>query len=87
MVYRIVWSESAARQLAKLDRSVAKRILERVQELESDPYRLLRRLVGVPYYRLRVGDFRVIVEVAQDRLLVLVLKVGHRSTVYESKLE
>ena len=82
MVYRIIWSESAARQLAKLDRSVAKRILERVQELESDPSRFLRRLVGVPYYRLRVGDFRVIVEVAQDRLLVLVLKVGHRSKVY-----
>jgi mRNA interferase RelE/StbE len=82
MIYRIIWSESAARQLGKLDRSVAKRILERVQELESNPYRLLRRLVGVPYYRLRVGDFQLIVEVAQDRLLILVLKVGHRRSVY-----
>jgi mRNA interferase RelE/StbE len=82
MIYRIIWSESAARQLGKLDRSVAKRILERVQDLESNPYRLLRRLVGVPYYRLRVGDFQVIVEVAQDRLLILVLKVGHRRSVY-----
>jgi mRNA interferase RelE/StbE len=82
MVYQIIWSESAARQLAKLDRSVSKRILERVQELESDPYRSLRQLVGVPYYRLRVGDYRVIVEVVRDRLLVLVLKVGHRSQVY-----
>jgi mRNA interferase RelE/StbE len=82
MVFTIIWSESAARQLGKLDRSVAKRILERVQELETNPLRSLRRLVGVPYYRLRVGDFRVIVEVAQDRLIVLVLKVGHRSRVY-----
>ena len=82
MVYTILWSEPAARQLGKLDRSVAKRILDSVQKLESDPYRSLRRLVGVPYYRLRVGDFRVIVEVVQDRLLVLVLKVGHRSKVY-----
>ena len=82
MVYTIIWSEPAARQLGKLDRSVAKRILDSVQKLESDPYRYLRRLVGVQYYRLRVGDFRVIVEVVQDRLLVLVLKVGHRSKVY-----
>ena len=82
MVYTILWSEPAARQLGKLDRSVAKRILDSVQKLESDPYRSLRRLVGVPYYRLSVGDFRVIVEVVQDRLLVLVLKVGHRSKVY-----
>ena len=82
MVYQIIWSESASRQLGKLDRSVAKRILDRVQELESSPYRSLRRLVGVPYYRLRVGDFRVIVEVTDERLLVLVLKVGHRSQIY-----
>ena len=82
MVYAIIWSEQAARQLGKLDRSVAKRIVDSVQKLESDPYRLLGRLAGVPYYRLRVGDFRVIVEVVQDRLLVLVLKVGHRSKIY-----
>ena len=82
MVYQIIWSESASRQLGKLDRSVAKRILDRVQELESSPYRSLRRLIGVPYYRLRVGDFRVIVEVTDERLLVLVLKVGHRSQIY-----
>jgi len=82
MVCKIIWSESASRQLGKLDRAVAKRILERVQQLEVDPLRYLRRLVGVPYYRLRVGDFQVIVEVIQDRLLVLVLKVGHRSSVY-----
>jgi mRNA interferase RelE/StbE len=82
MVFQIIWSESAARQLGKLDRSVAKRILGRVQALESDPLRSLRRLVGVPYHRLRVGDFRLIVEVAQDRLLILVLRVGHRSSIY-----
>lgn len=82
MVYEIIWSESASRQLAKLDRSVAKRIVERVQSLESQPLRSLRRLVGVPYYRLRVGDYRVIVEVAEGRLAVLVLKVGHRSSIY-----
>lgn len=82
MVYSIIWSESAARQLAKLDRSVARRILDRVQTLESNPLRNLRRLVGVPYYRLRVGDYRVIVEVTESRLIVLVLKVGHRSSIY-----
>lgn len=82
MVYSIIWSESAARQLAKLDRSVARRILDRVQTLESNPLRNLRGLVGVPYYRLRVGDYRVIVEVTEARLIVLVLKVGHRSSIY-----
>ena len=82
MPFQIIWSESAARQLAKLDRAVSKRILSRVQGLETNPLRSLRKLVGVPYYRLRVGDYRVIVEVTQGKLLVLVLKVGHRSQIY-----
>ena len=68
--------------MAKLDRTVAKRILEPVDRLERDPKRGLRRLVGSPYYRLRVGDYRIIVEVAEGQLLVLVLKVGHRRSVY-----
>ena len=82
MPFQMIWSESAARQLAKLDRGVSKRILSRVQDLETDPPRSLRKLVGVPYYRLRVGDYGVIVEVTQGKLLVLVLKVGHRSQIY-----
>ncbi len=82
MPFQIIWSESAARQLAKLDRAVSKRILSRVQDLETDPPRSLRKLVGVPYYRLRVGDYQVIVEVTQGKLLVLVLKVGHQSQIY-----
>ena len=83
MVYRILWSESASRQLAKLDRSVGRRIFERVEGLQDNPLRQLRRLVGQPYFRLRVGDFRVIVEVVEGDLLVLVLKVGHREKIYD----
>ncbi len=44
--------------------------------------RQLRRLVGLPYFRLRVGDYRVIVEVKENDLFVLVLKVGHREFIY-----
>ena len=82
MPFPIIWSESAARQLAKLDRAVSKRILSRLQDLVADPLRSLRKLVGVPYYRLRAGDYRVIVGVTQGKLLVLALKVGHRSQIY-----
>jgi len=83
MPFQIIWSESAARQLAKLDRGVAKRIFDKVEGLRDDPFRQVRRLTGLPYFRLRVGDFRVFVEVNQSDLLVLVLKVGHRESIYE----
>jgi mRNA interferase RelE/StbE len=83
MSFRILWSESASRQLAKLDRTVTRRIFDRVEGLKENPLRQLRRLVGLPYFRLRVGDFRVIVEVQEKELMVLVLKVGHREAIYE----
>ena len=78
MPFDIIWSDSAARQLKKLDRTVARRIFERVGELRENPDRFVRKLVHSPYYRLRVGDYRVILAIQEDVLRVLVLKVGHR---------
>jgi mRNA interferase RelE/StbE len=82
MVFEIIWSDSAARQLKKLDRSVARRIFEKVGELRENPQRFVQKLANSPYYRLRVGDYRVIVDVQEAFLRVLVLKVGHRESIY-----
>ncbi|MCI4342995.1 MAG: type II toxin-antitoxin system RelE/ParE family toxin [Thermoplasmata archaeon] len=82
MPFEIIWSESAARQLQKLDRQVARRIFEKVGELCQEPFRNVRRLAGEPYYRLRVGDYRVILRIREKELQILVLKVGNRESVY-----
>lgn len=82
MPFEIIWSDSASRQLQKLDRQVARRIFDKVGELARDPFRNVRRLAGEPYYRLRVGDYHVILRVRENELQVLVLKVGHRESVY-----
>ena len=82
MVFEIIWSDSAARQLRKLDRSVARRIFEKVGELRENPHRLVRKLVNSPYYRLRVGDYRAILDIQEAILRILVLKVGQRESIY-----
>ncbi len=81
--FEIIWSEAALRQLRKLDRVVARRIFDRVGELREDPRRQVQKLVSSPYYRLRVGDYRVILDLQQGILRVLVLKVGHRRSIYD----
>jgi len=83
MVFEIIWSDSAIRQLKKLDRTVARRIFDRVGELSENPHRFVQRLVNSPYYRLRVGDYRVILDIQENRLRILVLKVGHRESIYD----
>jgi mRNA interferase RelE/StbE len=83
VVYDIIWTAPAERQLRKLDRSVGKRIFEAVEELAEDPFRRVLRLVNSPYYRLRVGDYRVIIDLQEGKLLVLVLLMGHRKNIYK----
>jgi len=80
--YTVVITESAQRDLDRLDRSVARRIVARLEGLREDPLRQLGRLVNSPLYRLRVGDWRVIVEVDQSEVRVLVVKVAHRRSIY-----
>jgi len=82
MAFDIIWSDSVRRQLKKLDRTVARRIFEKVGELREDPLRYTQKLVNSPYYRLRVGDYRVILDVQRGTLRILVLRSGikNRST-------
>ena len=83
MDYKIIWSVRAARQMERLDRSIAKRIYEKVDQLQQNPERYVEKFVRYPYYRLRVGDYKVILDIQHDLVRILILKVGHRSNVYD----
>ncbi len=83
MDYRIIWSVLASKQLKSLDRSIAKRIYEKVGQLCQNPERYVEKLVRYPYYRLRIGDYRVILDIQKEVVRIMILKVGHRSNVYE----
>ena len=83
MEYEIIWSTKAADQMRSLDRSIAKRIYEKVGQLYQNPERFVEKLVRYPYYRLRVGDYRVILHIKHESVRILILKVGYRSRIYE----
>ncbi|MBI5770542.1 MAG: type II toxin-antitoxin system RelE/ParE family toxin [Verrucomicrobia bacterium] len=82
------FSDTACDALRKLDRQARAQIVryldERIAQAE-DPTRFGKPLRGQQhgYWRYRVGDYRIIVSIERDRLHVLVVKVGHRSTVYD----
>ena len=88
MAYSVELSAEVARELGKLDRQQAKRILkflhERVAKLE-DPRSIGKALHGSrlgEFWKYRVGDYRLICKIEDDRLIVLVLRVGHRKEIY-----
>jgi mRNA interferase RelE/StbE len=87
MVWKIEFDPAAIKELGKLDKTVERRIVkflrERVARLE-DPRQIGASLQGTRsgLWKYRVGDYRVICSLEHDRLLVLVLQVGHRREVY-----
>jgi mRNA interferase RelE/StbE len=88
MAWSVELSETATRELSKLDAQHSRRILkflhERVARLD-DPRSLGKALQGSrlgEFWKYRVGDYRLICKIEDDRLIVLVLRVGHRREIY-----
>lgn len=84
MAYRVTYVASAAKALRKLDRQTARRILEVLNALADDPRPpgCITLQGGDGELRIRIGDYRVVYDVVDDELVVLILRVGHRREVY-----
>jgi len=83
MTYEIIFSDNALKQLKKLDRNVQERIVSTLERIRIRPQSYVTKLVGDPAYRLRVRDYRIILDIENDKLVVLVLKIGHRKKRYK----
>lgn len=88
MAWKIEFDPAARKELDKLDRPIHHRVLkflrERVERLD-DPRQIGERLAGTlsDFWKYRVGDYRLICSLENDRLVVLVLRIGHRREVYK----
>ncbi len=87
MSYRIELSPAAARQLRKLDGAARRRVQAAVELLASDPRPpSAKKLVGGDgEWRVRTGDYRIVYEIHDGVLVVLVLAGGHRREVYQRR--
>ena len=88
LAWRVEFEDAALKELAKLDKPVARRILaflrERVAVLD-DPRSVGEALKGSKlgeFWKYRVGDYRIVAHIEDGALRILVLKVGNRREVY-----
>jgi mRNA interferase RelE/StbE len=88
LVWAIEFDEAAKKELAKLDRQVAQRLLDfltqRVISLK-DPRSVGQALKGSKlgeFWKYRVGDFRIIANIQDQKMIILVLRVGNRRVIY-----
>jgi len=88
LAWQIEFDESAKKELAKLDRQVAQRLIDFLKNRvlsQRDPRSVGQALRGSTlgeFWKYRVGDFRIIASIRDDRMIVLVLRVGNRSDIY-----
>lgn len=84
MSYRVELTTAAARQVRKLPRPIRDRVLEGIEELGEDPRpNGSKKLAGEQTaWRIRIGDYRVIYDVFDDELVVIVVRAAHRREVY-----
>lgn len=83
MVWTVVWSEKSKKQLKKLDKNIARRIRDRVLEITDDPYKATKRLVKKDLYSLRIGDYRAIMSLKREQLIIFVVSASHRKESYD----
>ena len=83
MTYEIIFSDKAFKQLKKLERKVQERIIATLERVRIRPESYVTKLVGDSGYKLRVGDYRVIMDIDKGKLLILVIKIGHRKKIYK----
>jgi len=88
LTWGIKYTESALRQLKKLDKPIARKVLDfmdgRIAHIEN-PRSIGKNLVGPKmgsYWRYRIGDVRVICDIEDSELVVLVIELGHRKEIY-----
>lgn len=84
--FEIIWTEPVKKELAALERQTQKRIIAAVEllRLNPRPSKAIRLVAPEVKFRVRVGDYRVIYQIENQQLIIVVVAVGHRKDVYRN---
>ncbi|MFM8658671.1 MAG: type II toxin-antitoxin system RelE family toxin [Candidatus Nitrosotenuis sp.] len=86
MSWNIIWSPTAQKQLEKIfrsDKNAAQRIVTKLDDIVDDPFAFTDKLQGSSLRKLRVGVYRAIISLEEQKITIFIVEVGHRSKVYE----
>ncbi len=81
-MYDLIYEKEAKNFLKKLPKIIAVRIHKKIKSTKKNPYYFFIKLESLNYYKLRVGDYRIIAEITQSRIEII--KIGHRKNIYKS---
>lgn len=83
VIWTVVYTTKAEKDLEELGEKIAKKVILLMDEIAKDPYGLLEKLTNLPLYKFRVGEYRGIVDIINDKLILHVVKIKHKSQIYK----
>ncbi|AJZ75046.1 type II toxin-antitoxin system RelE family toxin [Candidatus Nitrosotenuis cloacae] len=86
MSWNIVWSPTAQKQLEKIfrsDKTAARRIVTKLEGIIDNPFAFTDKLQGSNLRKLRVGSYRMIISLEEQKITIFIVEVGHRNKVYD----
>jgi mRNA interferase RelE/StbE len=83
MPYEIIISPRAIKDLKNLPKNLTARIISTLEQIQDDPISSVYRLRDSPLYSLHIGEYRVILDILHKKLVILVVRVGHRRNIYQ----
>jgi len=85
MTFSVIYTTRARKDLKQLPSDIAQKHIRAISEIKEDPLSFVKKIQGskkAPLYSLRIGEYRAIMSIEDDRLIVFVLEVGHRTSIY-----
>lgn len=84
--YKIRWKTSAKKELRKIEASLIPTVIEAVERLAENPLPVgYRKLVGATrLYRIRIGKYRIVYEIENDQMVIVIVRVRHRKNAYQN---
>jgi len=82
-MYELKFGKQATDFLNKLEKDIKERIWNKLQVCKVNPFHYLEHLEEIEGYKLKVGDYRVIIDVDNINQLIIINKIGHRKNIYE----
>ena len=82
-MYSVEFSQTAENQFYKLEKYMQERIILVLERIKLRPFHFVKKKQGTPYFILRIGDYRAIVNIKKEESIIFVIDIGHRKNIYE----
>lgn len=81
-MYSVEFTKTGQKQFDKLPKDVQIRILGVLERIRLRPFYFIKRKAGTPYFIMRAGDYRAVLDIKTENLAIYVVEVGHRKNIY-----